>query len=111
MANICFLSIIFTKKDGLEGEGLTNPVLHVKNVDNWKEWDISGMAAAKDEAELCEDGIAPIDCHSGPWVCEWSEGGNTQIQDDRTKRWRCGVPKMGAQFPEDLNWESVLGGN
>ncbi|KAF4979695.1 hypothetical protein FDECE_18023 [Fusarium decemcellulare] len=97
-------SVIFTQRDGDEGEGLTNPVLHVKNVGDWKEWDITGMSYAYDKKELCEAGITPINCPNGPYICSWVIGGNTPIQQDRSKRWRCGVPKVGANFPDGIDW-------
>lgn len=98
-------SVEFTKRDGDEGEGLTNPVLQVENVNNWKEWDVTGMSYAYSHAQDCKAGIAPLRCHKGPWVCRWVEGGNTDILSDRSKRWSCGVPKRGAKFPDGLNWE------
>lgn len=82
-------------------------MLHVKNVGNWKQWDITGMSYAHSDAQECKKGITPLRCHEGPWVCRWVIGGNTPIQSDRTKRWSCGVPKVGAQLPDGLNWESV----
>ncbi|KAH8767362.1 hypothetical protein F5883DRAFT_714624 [Diaporthe sp. PMI_573] len=101
-------AVIFTQRDGNEGEGLTNPVLHVKNVANWKEWDITGMSSAHNEAAECKRGLAaPLRCHEGPWVCRWVHGGNTYIWSDRSKRWSCGVPKVGANFPDGMNWESL----
>jgi hypothetical protein len=106
-----FSSITFTKKDGNEGEGLTDPVLQVKHVDNWREIDVSGLSSAEEQADGCEAGLAPIDCHQGPWICHFAHYGdsNESIFGSRKKRWQCGVPKQGAKFPEDLNWEAVWG--
>ncbi|PGH16633.1 hypothetical protein AJ80_05135 [Polytolypa hystricis UAMH7299] len=57
-------SITFTQRGGDEGEGLTSPVLHVKNIDNWKEWGITGMCYAKKHADDCKP--TPLRCHEGP---------------------------------------------
>ncbi|KAI1845455.1 hypothetical protein JX265_012450 [Neoarthrinium moseri] len=100
-------SLTYTKRDGAEGQGLTEPVLKVKNVGNWKEWKVTDMARAKDKADLCEKGIAPLNCHRGPWLCRWVHGGNTPITQDRSKRWSCGVPKVGATFPDGTNWDKM----
>lgn len=101
-------SVTFTKKDGTEGEGLTDPVLSVAAVDGGREFDVSAFSQVRKDGQQCEAGIAPIDCFDGPFICEYSEGGNTQIYDDRTKRYRCGVPKLGAVFPPGEDWEEVI---
>ncbi|KAI1875802.1 uncharacterized protein JN550_002088 [Neoarthrinium moseri] len=94
-------SVNFTKRDGWELQGLTNPILQVKHVADWKEWDVSSMSSARAHANLCEKGISPLGCHKGPWV----EGGNTPIVNDCSKRWSCVVPKIEAKFPDGSNWE------
>ncbi|KAK0747220.1 hypothetical protein B0T21DRAFT_278685 [Apiosordaria backusii] len=97
-------SITFTKKDGDEGQGLTNPVVQLQSFYNWKEWDVTGLAYAVDKADRCEAGIAPLNCPEGPWVC-------TQIDrysHGRTKKWLCGVPRKDVAFPKDVNWDTGL---
>jgi hypothetical protein len=61
-------SITFTQKDGESAEGLTNPVLQLKNVGNWKEIDVYGLAHEYYEHQFCE-GRDGRDCGDGPWIC------------------------------------------
>lgn len=101
-------SITFTQKDGTEGEGLTDPILRLKNIENFRDIPVSSLAQEKLQSEECEKGIAPIDCFDGPFVCDYYESGNKYIYDDRTKRYHCGVPRVDAQLPDGLGWEDIF---
>ncbi|KAF2687029.1 hypothetical protein K458DRAFT_295702, partial [Lentithecium fluviatile CBS 122367] len=88
-------SITFAKKDGSEGEGLTDPILQLKDVDNWKEFPVTALAGVQDQADRCEGGMTPLDCKKGPFICRWIGETNKYIFDSRTKTWECGMPKTG----------------
>ncbi|KAK4183337.1 fibronectin type iii domain-containing protein [Podospora australis] len=107
--NSCFVGgrQFFTdpRLDGTEGEGLTDPVVQLKEFHNWKEIDVTGLSDRYEDMIRCEAGITPLNCAEGPFVCRWDHNGNTYVHQDRTKRWKCGVPKPNAKFPDDVNWE------
>ncbi|PGH11608.1 hypothetical protein AJ79_04748 [Helicocarpus griseus UAMH5409] len=91
-------SVTFTKKDGDEGEGLTNPLLQVKAIDNWKKMWVTKLAAVWTKSKQCEDGLGSMNCDKdAPFVCGHSILGNQHppaIGSSRTKKWWCGVPKL-----------------
>lgn len=64
-------SITFTERDGKgQGEGLTTPILQLKDVGDWKEFPVSALAdlkAFKDEG--CMPGFP---CPDGPYICTHS---------------------------------------
>lgn len=101
-------SVTFTQADGTEGEGLTDPVLQVAALENSREIPVSALALEKDDADRCEGSLAPIGCHNGPFVCEFVNAGNTLIFADRTKRWHCGVPVLGANLPDGVGWDDIF---
>jgi hypothetical protein len=94
-------SITFTERDSPgQGEGLTTPILQLKDVGDWKEIPVNDLAQATDDHFDCErcDGIgcSPFrDCGKGPYICHWGDFGNKYISTSRTKKWECGVPKIG----------------
>lgn len=63
-------SITFTKRDGTEGEGLTDPVLQVKDIGNWQEIPVSEAAQDKASADNCEDHNG-VYCDDGPFICHY----------------------------------------
>ncbi|KAF2826947.1 hypothetical protein CC86DRAFT_466719 [Ophiobolus disseminans] len=90
-------SIQFSGKDGIDGQGLTSPLLQVKDVGNWKEIPVSDLAAKMAEDDECRDHLGTT-CDDGPYVCMWL-GGPYEREKGRTRKWRCGVPKTGMNFP------------
>ena len=106
-------SITWTKKDSAdnspwEGEGLTTPILQVKNVGDNTPYKVSTLAKAYDTAQTCAKGLAgALNCHKGPWVCRYTIKDNRPTAEDRVKRWSCGVPLLGAKFP-DKSWDAIL---
>ncbi|CAO2652646.1 Nn.00g009290.m01.CDS01 [Neocucurbitaria sp. VM-36] len=91
-------SITFTEKDGEgQGEGLTTPNLQLKYVGDWKEFPVNDLAVEYNKHMDCEEnGASPFrDCGDGPYVCHWGDFGNGYISTSRTKKWECGVPKIG----------------
>ena len=87
-------SVAFTKKDGSEGEGLTDPVLALASVDNWRKFLVSELAYAHLEATRCLDNNG-ADCGFGPWLCTYGDTGSQYIFDSRYKPWKCGMPRIG----------------
>ncbi|KAF2828923.1 hypothetical protein CC86DRAFT_287247, partial [Ophiobolus disseminans] len=87
-------SITFREKDS-SGQGLTGPVLQVKDIDNWMEIPVSNLAHQKWMDEDCA-AHAGTKCPDGPYIC-------TNLQYDtskgRTRNWKCGVPMRGMNFP------------
>lgn len=96
-------SITFTEKDGKgQGEGLTTPILQLKDVGDWKEIPVNDLAQDYEDHRDCEDatgdgtGASPFrDCGKGPFICAFGDFGNDYIFTSRTKKWQCGVPKIG----------------
>ncbi|PGH32148.1 hypothetical protein GX50_05047 [[Emmonsia] crescens] len=98
-------SITFTKRDGSEGEGLTEPILQVGSVGNWMKIPVSALATNHRSAVSCKNNYIPIKCDEGPFVCRYVLRGNRNISMDRTKRYSCGIPVLGASFPKDVKWD------
>jgi hypothetical protein len=87
-------SITFTGKDG-EGQGLTNPILQVKDIGNWKEIPVTDLAYQKAEDDDCRAHNG-LKCKDGPYICRFVDYSHTE---GRTRKWHCGVPKSGHNFP------------
>jgi hypothetical protein len=87
--------ITFRTRDGYEGEGLTEPFLSTwkggAKFLNYKEWDVTALAIQTERAYKCEKGITPLHCDNGPFICRFVTG-NENIQDNRLKKWSCGIP-------------------
>lgn len=112
-------SITFQERDGAgQGEGLTTPNLQVKYIGDWQEIPVNDLAEQYNEYKRCDDrgglGGSPFrDCDKGPCkflslqcqvrtlltisidVCKHGDFGNNYINQSRTKKWHCGVPKIG----------------
>jgi hypothetical protein len=88
-------SITFASKDGILGEGLTNPILQLKDIGNWKEIPADDLGAIKRHDEDCaaHNGVL---CKDGPYICTNYE---VDPEKGRTRKWLCGVPKTGMNFP------------
>ncbi|KAK0708878.1 hypothetical protein B0T21DRAFT_416263 [Apiosordaria backusii] len=98
-------SVTFTKKDGDEGEGLTNPVVQLKHYRDWWKIDVTGLAYQYRKSTQCGSGLGTQHkCKDGPFVCRHHEGGNTYNEGSRTKRWVCGVPVDGQDYPANTQW-------
>lgn len=68
-------SITFSQKDG-EGEGLTNPILQLGDIGDWKEIPVHDLAAEKDKFDTCMKGVVTTQCgdfgvQENPWVCQF----------------------------------------
>jgi hypothetical protein len=88
-------SVTFTEIDGVDGQGLTGPVLQVKDIGNWKEIPAKDLALQKEDDEDCAKHNG-LKCGKGPYICTWLD----YNQDNgRTRKWKCGVPKRGMNFP------------
>ncbi|KAL2365286.1 hypothetical protein RJZ56_001793 [Blastomyces dermatitidis] len=98
-------SITFTMRDGREGQGLTEPILQVASVGRWMKIPVSDLAKNHRSAVSCENNYIPKRCDEGPFVCRYVLRGNRNISRDRTKRYSCGVPVLGASYPKDVEWE------
>ncbi|KAH7406378.1 hypothetical protein DE146DRAFT_647349 [Phaeosphaeria sp. MPI-PUGE-AT-0046c] len=101
-------SIGFKKRDGSEGEGLTNPVIiHWDSSPFWylgsgppvKIYDVSTLALQYRNANMCEAGIAPINCDNGPFVCRYVDW---DVWSNRKKKWACGIPVKGDHSLDSL---------
>ncbi|OAL05990.1 hypothetical protein IQ06DRAFT_313192 [Phaeosphaeriaceae sp. SRC1lsM3a] len=88
-------SVTFTEKDGIDGEGLTGPVLQVKEIGNWQEIHAKDLAYQKEKDEDCKKHNG-LKCGKGPYVCSWLDYNQ---ENGRTRKWKCGVPKRGMKFP------------
>ncbi|KAH7398614.1 hypothetical protein DE146DRAFT_655143 [Phaeosphaeria sp. MPI-PUGE-AT-0046c] len=100
-------SIGFRKRDGAEGEGLTDPVIITTN--NWlnedvKAYDVTKLASAYRSADRCDAGIAPLNCDSGPFLCRWVD---YNIWSNRKKQWSCGIPIKGDHSLDELELPAV----
>ncbi|KAJ5386979.1 hypothetical protein N7509_009520 [Penicillium cosmopolitanum] len=99
--NIGEFCVIFTKKDGREGEGLTEPTLEVPSVEG-----VIPVSELAEDWYYSEDQNCPSSggqaCAEGPFVCYLGDSGG------RKKRWGCGVPKKDADFPEGIKYEDLL---
>ncbi|PGH05481.1 hypothetical protein AJ79_06788 [Helicocarpus griseus UAMH5409] len=98
-------SVTFTKKDGHEGEGLTEPLLRVKSVDNWRKLWVSKLTQMWDDYNICEAG-SQVGCEKdAPFICGHDYQGNQppdRLMGSRTKRWWCGVPRLNKPWPKVL---------
>ncbi|KAF2681924.1 hypothetical protein K458DRAFT_342944 [Lentithecium fluviatile CBS 122367] len=83
-------SITFTEKDR-EGEGLTTPILQVKNIGDWKEIPVAPLAHQKWTADDCKAHMG-TECDNGPFMCHFTE---YDYSKGRTRKYECGVPKIG----------------
>jgi hypothetical protein len=90
-------SITFTGKDGYDGEGLTQPVLQLKDIGDWAAMPVKDLAADNHEKVNCEN-HGGLNCPDGPYLCTWHYPGNSWPWDGRTRRWTCGVPLRGQNF-------------
>ncbi|KAH7072737.1 hypothetical protein BKA63DRAFT_534445 [Paraphoma chrysanthemicola] len=94
-------SITFTEKDGeSQGQGLTTPILQVKYVNNSMEIPVNDLALQYQNYQDCSEsgglGGSPFrQCDEGPFLCHYGNMGNKYIHDSRTKKWECGIPKVG----------------
>ncbi|KAF1911513.1 hypothetical protein BDU57DRAFT_598800 [Ampelomyces quisqualis] len=88
-------SVNFTDTDGIDGQGLTSPVLQVKDIGDWKAIPVTDLAFLKQQDEDCEARNG-ANCGTGPYICTWL---HFYHEDGRTRRWKCGVPKRGLNFP------------
>ncbi|KAF1844428.1 uncharacterized protein K460DRAFT_290108 [Cucurbitaria berberidis CBS 394.84] len=95
-------SITFKEKNGAgQGEGLTTPSLQLKYVGDWREFPVNELAEAYSKHNDCdENGASPFrECGDGPYVCTYGDypamGIETGISSARTKKYICGVPKIG----------------
>ncbi|KAK3055951.1 hypothetical protein LTR09_003185 [Extremus antarcticus] len=99
-------SVTFSQKDG-GGEGLTNPILQLEYVNSDLEFDVASLAHYYQDDKLdCEKGITPLNCANGPFICEYGDMGNSYIWDSRSKKWICGMPKIGLGGAEDTGLDS-----
>ncbi len=60
----------------------------------------------QDDKLDCEKGITPLNCANGPFICEYGDMGNSYIWDSRSKKWICGMPKIGLGGAEDTGLDS-----
>jgi hypothetical protein len=88
-------SITFNERDGLDGEGLTGPLLQLKDIGNWMDIPVSALAYKKDQDRFCSAHLGTT-CDDGPYICTYVEADN---EKGRTRKWMCGVPKRGMNFP------------
>jgi hypothetical protein len=56
---------------------------------------VTTLASQKEDDELCE-AKKGTNCPDGPYICE---NAAYDYLKGRTRRWRCGVPKRGMNFP------------
>jgi hypothetical protein len=84
-------SVTFTKKDG-EGEGLTNPVIKLANLNNWQR-SIDVASERHRTYECAKKGECKKQC-TKDLICDYSiSWGNS---NSRTKKWACGLPVLGS---------------
>jgi hypothetical protein len=88
-------SITFTDTNGVSGEGLTKPILQLKDISNWKEIPVEDLAFKRSQDDNCRDHNG-LKCDDGPYVCTWLD---YEQDKGRTRKWKCGVPKRGMNFP------------
>ncbi|KAH7079682.1 hypothetical protein FB567DRAFT_449403 [Paraphoma chrysanthemicola] len=93
-------SITFQEKNGEgQGEGLTTPKLQLKYIGDWQEIPVNDLAEEYNKHIRCKDdglGGSPFrECDKGPYICHHGDMGNNYISTSRTKKWECGVPKIG----------------
>jgi hypothetical protein len=98
-------SIGFRKRDGSEGEGLTDPTIILWDR-TWpagdekpRQYDVSKLALEYRDANLCEAGIAPLNCDDGPFLCYYTD---YNIWSNRKKQWVCGMPIKGEKSLDSL---------
>jgi hypothetical protein len=68
----------------------------VKEIGNWMEIDVSTLADKEDHDQECKDDNRRVNCDNGPYICQYA---TWNYSEGRTRRWKCGVPKRGMNFP------------
>ncbi|KAF1913268.1 hypothetical protein BDU57DRAFT_541919 [Ampelomyces quisqualis] len=88
-------SITFTEKDGHnQGEGLTTPVLQVKQFKDWLAIPVNSLAAkyAKYSTCLMYQNVRARSCIPGPYSCHYTHNSVVDVSHSRRKEWECAIP-------------------